>query len=160
MRRLLLALLLVSGSAFAESRSRPVPVPVPTPAQLPLCNAMMEYGTPCLYVPRPIPPPCPGPVDYKLCEPTTAVGEPCAWPGAVVLTLEEKQQAGNAIRVRPARQVAIIEGPLLVSLDPRAIRVAASWSISESWWICEAQTSAGMFSATLIADSWCTRVAP
>ena len=91
----------------------------------------------------------PTPLRIADCAPTTPPGTLCRWPTNAFVLL-----VGTSSGL-PARQVAIIEGPLLVPMDPRAIRITQTIRFAESWWICETGSPAGDFSAEITADGWC-----
>ena len=149
MKKLALLFLLFALPAAA----RPLKL-VPTQPILPPCQVTMEAGTPCLYVPyNPPPPTCPPQPWPQECAPGLAPGTRCIWPStAYSLPLAATGQPDLPVI---GRMVAIIEGPLLVPMDPRAIRITQSIALSESWWICASNESAGNFAVALVSDAWC-----
>jgi len=144
MRRtaLVLALAFVAAPTFAQEwRTHPHPTPTPTPTP--------RWGPP----PRRTPTPPPIPPAVVTCQPGLAPGTLCTWPS----TAYSLPLAATGQPDLPAigRMVAIIEGPLLVPMDPRAIRITQSISLSESWWICETSEPAGSYAVMLTSDAWC-----
>ena len=90
---------------------------------------------------------------YPDCAPGMAPGTICRWPStAIVLPLAATGQPDLPVI---GRLVAIIDGPLLVPMDPRAIRLVRHLALSESWWICETDQPAGTFAVEVIADGFC-----